>query len=97
MKAGTTLIIHVNYVGVPRPSIEWQHNGKVIVPDNGTSIETTEAFTSLTIKGAGAENAGDYKVSASNVVDTVSADFTVVIKGEKEKMFVITNLSVIIG
>ena len=89
LKSGSTLIIHVNYTGIPRPTITWLHNGEVLNKSEGTSWETTDAYTTLTIKGAGADNSGEYTVKAENVVDSVSADFTVVIKGEWEEEWVV--------
>ena len=82
LKAGQTLILSVNTSGVPIPSISWYLNDAELTVGNGTSIETTDTYSTLTIKGTTAANSGPYKVTATNVVDSVSADFTVIIKGQ---------------
>ena len=82
LKAGQTLILSVNTSGVPIPSISWYLNDAELTVGNGTSIETTDTYSTLTIKGTTAANSGPYKVTATNIVDSVSADFTVVIKGQ---------------
>lgn len=81
LKAGSTLVLSVNTTGVPIPSIAWYLNDTQLTAVNGTSIETTDTFSTLTIKRTTSDNSGPYKVTATNVVDSVSADFTVVIKG----------------
>ena len=64
------------------PTVAWQHNGEAIVQTKDVTVETSETFSTLTIKGATGVNSGDYRVTAENVVDIVSEDFTVVIRGE---------------
>lgn len=45
-------------------------------------METTEEFSILTIKNATLEDAGNYKITAENVVGKAEADFEVVVKGQ---------------
>lgn len=81
MKAGSILIIHVNISGYPKPKVSWAFNEETISIKDGTTIETTDSYSTLTIKGVSGLNSGSYRVSADNVVDSVSADFTVTVRG----------------
>ena len=81
LRAGATLNIHVKITGLPTPTVAWTHGDQKIVQSNGTTIETKEGFSTLTIRGTDGENSGTYKVTATNVVDSDSAEFSVTIKG----------------
>ena len=85
LKAGSTLIIHVTISGYPKPKVTWTFNEEAISIKDGTTIETTDTYSTLTIKGVGGANSGSYKVTAENVVASVSADFTVTVRGMQQK------------
>ena len=72
---------------MPAPKVRWSRDGAELTVKAGTSIETRDTYSTLTVKGVSAENSGRYKVTASNVVDEVSAEFTAQIKGNVVCLF----------
>ena len=82
LKTGSTLVIHVNITGIPQPKVAWFCDDVELTIKNGVSYETTDTYSTLTVKNVTGENSGKYKVTATNVVDTATAEFTVTIKGE---------------
>ena len=87
LKSGNTLLISVDVAGVPTPKVRWSRDGAELTVKAGTSIETRDTYSTLTVKGVSGENSGLYKVTASNVVDEVSAEFTAQIKGNAVCLF----------
>ena len=81
LKSGNILLISVNIAGVPTPRVRWSRDDAELTVTAATNIETRDTYSTLTIKGVTGDNTGRYKVTASNVVDEVSAEFTVRIKG----------------
>ena len=75
------MALSANIEGVPTPKVSWFHNGEPIKPANGTSVDTKDTFTSLTIKGSTGKNSGKYKVVAENVVGKDEKEFDVTIRG----------------
>ena len=47
----------------------------------GVTIETTDTYSTLTVKGVTGDQSGVYRVKAKNIVDEVFAEFTVYVKG----------------
>lgn len=72
----------VNISGIPSPKVAWLLNGETIEKSPRLTMETTEEFSILTIKNATLEDAGNYKITAENVVGKAEADFEVVVKGQ---------------
>lgn len=81
LKAGTTLILSVNIVGMPTPKVKWYRNDSEIQPSADLTLEGDGTFSRLTAKKASAKDAGTYKVVAENEVGSASAQFVVVVKG----------------
>ena len=81
-KADTTLLVHVNVAGVPRPSVSWTLNNEPLISTNGCNIETSDTFSTLTLKNVSGTQSGELTVKAENCVDTASASFTVQILGK---------------
>ncbi len=81
LKAGSTLILLANISGVPTPDVAWFRAGEPLTTTEGTTIETTETFSTLTVKNTSSAGAGAYKITAENVVGTAEQEFNVVIKG----------------
>lgn len=79
-KAGATMILSVNISGLPVPKVSWYFGEETIVVGNGVSVETTDTFSTLTLKGVSGLNTGTFKVTAENEVGSDSAEFTVQIK-----------------
>ncbi len=80
-KAGSILLIHVTISGVPTPTVSWYCGDTVLVAGDNVNIETTDTYSTLTIKGVKGTHSATYTVKAENVVDTASAEFTVTITG----------------
>ena len=82
LKAGGAIVLPVSITGHPRPTVKWFHGDKELIQGNGTTIETNEKSSTLTVKGiSAAKNSGNYRVEAENKVGSDSAEFTVKIKG----------------
>jgi len=64
IKAGGSLSLTVNISGIPSPKVAWLLDGETIEKSPRLTIETTEEFSTLTIKNATIEDAGNYKISA---------------------------------
>uniref|UniRef100_A0A8C5B115 Uncharacterized protein n=1 Tax=Gadus morhua TaxID=8049 RepID=A0A8C5B115_GADMO len=64
---GTTLRIHVVYIGRPEPKIMWLHGAKTLENTDDISIETTEHYTHLVIKNVQRRvNGGKYRIRLHN-------------------------------
>ncbi|KAJ8416943.1 hypothetical protein AAFF_G00328210 [Aldrovandia affinis] len=72
---GTSLRLHVVYIGRPIPQIMWFYGKKPLNPSDNVIIENTENYTHLVVRNVQRKtNAGRYKVQMSNIfgsVDTV--------------------------
>lgn len=89
LKAGTSLILLVNVIGIPTPSIKWFLNDSEVKPSADLTLEGDGSFSRLTAKKATGKSAGTYKVVAENEVGSDSALFTVVIKGGLRELLII--------
>jgi len=81
INSGSTVYIEVRVTGHPRPSIQWFRGDTVLHDTTKLSIETSEGWSHIKIKGASEEDAGLYRVTAENVVGIDSAEFRVIVKG----------------
>ena len=82
LNAGATLTLPVTVAGVPTPKISWFFGDKELKPGNGTSIETKEKSSQLTVKNTTGANAGTYRVKAENAAGSDQAEFKVSMKGK---------------
>jgi len=81
VKAGASLILLVNIVGIPTPSFKWFLGDEEITKTApGVTIEGDGTFSRLTVKNSSAINSGKYRIVAENSVGTGSAEFNVVVK-----------------
>lgn len=79
---GTTLRLHVAYIGRPVPAITWFHGKKPLKSSENITIENTEHYTHLVIKNVQHKShAGKYKVQLSNIFGTVDTVLNVEIQG----------------
>ena len=79
---GSTLRIHVMYIGRPVPAITWFHGQKLLQNSENITIENTEHYTHLVMKNVQRKtHAGKYKVQLSNVLGTVDTMLDVEIQG----------------
>ena len=81
LKAGGILSLYANIEGVPTPKVWWYRNGEPIKSINGTSIDTKDTFTSLSVKGSTGKDSGKYKLVAENVAGKDEKEFDVTVKG----------------
>ena len=81
LKAGSVLSLYANIEGVPTPKVSWFHNDEPVKSINGTSIDTKDTFTSLTVKGSTGKNSGKYKLVAENAVGKDEKEFDVTVRG----------------
>lgn len=80
---GTTLRLHVAYIGRPVPAITWFHGKKPLKSSETITIENTEHYTHLVIKNVQHKShAGKYKVQLSNIFGTVDTTLNVEIRGK---------------
>lgn len=79
---GSTLRIHVMYIGRPVPAITWFRGQKLLQNSENITIENTEHYTHLVMKNVQRKtHAGKYKVQLSNVLGTVDTMLDVEIQG----------------
>ena len=82
LSAGATLTLPVTVSGVPTPKVSWYFGDKELKPGNGTTIDTKDKASTLTIKNTSGANAGDYRVKAENSAGLDEAVFKVSMKGK---------------
>ena len=80
-KTESTLLVHVNIIGYPKPSVSWSLNGNTLATANNCNIETSETFSTLTLNNVSGLHSGELTVKAENCVDAATANFTIHIKG----------------
>lgn len=79
---GSTLRLHIMYIGRPVPAITWFHGQKLLKSGENIAIENTEHYTHLVIKNVQHKtHAGKYKVQLSNIFGTVDTVLNVEIQG----------------
>lgn len=80
--AGTSLRLHVVYIGRPIPQIMWFYGKKPLNSSENVIIENTESYTHLVVRNVQRKtNAGRYKVQLSNVYGTIDTVLRVEIQG----------------
>lgn len=80
---GSTLRLHVVYIGRPVPAITWFHDKKLLKNTENITIENTEHYTHLSIKNVQHKtHAGKYKVQLSNIFGSVDTVLNVEIQGK---------------
>lgn len=81
--AGTSLRLHVVYIGRPIPQIMWFYGKKPLNPSENVIIENTESYTHLVVRNVQRKtNAGRYKVQLSNGFGTIDTSLRVEIQGK---------------
>ena len=80
VKAGGSLILPVNVSGMPDPTIKWYHKDIPLHESAKVNIESDVSYSTLTVKGTAAEDAGRYRVAAQNMVGSDNAEFNVKVK-----------------
>lgn len=81
--SGTSLRLHVVYIGRPIPQIMWFYGKKPLNASESVIIENTESYSHLVVRNVQRKtNAGRYKVQLSNKFGTVDTVLRVEIQGE---------------
>jgi len=80
-KLGSTVIIPVTVTGFPIPKVSWFKGEKELKSSNGTTVETQDGASKLSMKGATADTSGTYVVKAENAHGSAQAEFTIDVKG----------------
>ena len=81
MRAGTTLTLTVNISGIPSPSVSWFLDDEPLQKSDRISIDTTNDYSTLTVKNTLPDDTGVYTICAENVVGKAEADFEINVKG----------------
>lgn len=82
VRAGSTLILPINFLGTPRPKVSWYRNGIPLAAVPGhVTIDTGDNYSTLTISGIEKEEGGRYEASVENIAGISRTGFDVIIKG----------------
>jgi len=81
LNAGAVLTLPVTVAGVPAPKVSWYFGDKELTSGNGTTIESKDKTSKLTIKNTTGASAGAYRVKAENAAGSDEAEFKVSMKG----------------
>ncbi|CAF92417.1 unnamed protein product, partial [Tetraodon nigroviridis] len=83
---GTTLRIHVVYIGRPQPKIMWLHGAKTLENTEDITIETTEHYTHLIIKNVQRRvHGGKYRIRLHNHFGRADTAFNVEIYDKPDR------------
>ena len=85
IRAGTSLILDVNFTAVPNATVQWFFNDGQV--SSRAAVTSDISHTNFAIKGAGKDDAGVYKVKVTNKAGSKSASFTVGIKGRLHNIY----------
>jgi len=88
LNAGAVLTLPVTVAGVPAPKVSWYFGDKELKSGNGTTIETKDKTSKLTIKNTTGANAGAYRVKAENAAGSDEAEFKVSMKGQHMQLII---------
>lgn len=84
VKSQSTLVFECKYDGQPTPKIKWIKNGKEIVPDETTQIETQDFTSKLVVHNITKKRAGKYEIIVSNKAGEAKSSGSVVVSDAKE-------------
>ena len=79
-ETNSTVILEVEFTGVPQPEVQWFRNGKKIPPSQ--DIVTSETKTTLTIKKISRKSGGRYEVRVTNVAGEAKTSASVSVVGK---------------
>ena len=84
IRAGTSMILNIDFDAVPQPSVEWFLNNSSLSSSNRVNIEYSDSHTTLTVKNCNRDDAGKYTLKVRNKAGTATADFEVEVRGKPE-------------
>lgn len=79
---GGTLFFEAKYDGLPKPEIKWMRNGREIIENDETIIETTETTTTIKVINMTRKRTGKYEVWAKNKVGEAKSSGSVVVSDQ---------------
>ena len=81
VKAGSTLILPVNFAAAPAPRVTWYRNGVPLQRMPGhIHIDNGEGYSTLTVMGIEQDEGGNYEVVVENSAGSDKTDFHVAVK-----------------
>jgi hypothetical protein len=84
VKTSSTLVFECKYEGLPMPKIKWIKNGKEIVKDENTTIETHEYTSRLEIRNVTRKSGGKYEIMVTNKAGEAKSSGSVVVSDSDE-------------
>ena len=81
LKAGGSLIIPVDFTGVPTPKVQWFYNDQPLSKSPKVNIDVADSHSTLTIKNVNKDSAGVYKVVVENKAGQDEATFEARVTG----------------
>lgn len=84
VKSQSTLKFECKFDGLPVPKIRWIKNGKDIVTDQDTTIETQEYTSRLEVRNITRKHGGKYEIIVSNKAGEAKSSGSVVVSDSKE-------------
>ena len=75
-KSGSTLVLTVDVVGHPQPSVVWSHN-ELTIENSSAVIDNTPNYSKLKWNNITPETAGTFTVTATNEAGSATASFSV--------------------
>ena len=83
VKAGSSLILPVNFTCTPAPKVTWSRNGVPLHNMPGhVHVDVGDNYSTLTVMGIEKDEAGKYEVHIENVAGAADTDFDVTVKGK---------------
>ena len=81
VKAGSTLILPINFTGIPKPKVTWYHGNTRLHEQRGhVHLDTGDSYSTLTMTGIEKEEAGKYRVHIENEAGSAECEFDVMVK-----------------
>jgi len=88
VKQGSTLVLPVNYSGVPRPRANWYHRGLPLGVRHGhVHIDSGDNYSTLTVLGIESNEGGKYEVAVENLAGLTRFEYDVIVRGDSLESF----------
>lgn len=84
VKSQSNLTFECKYDGLPVPKIKWIKNGKAIVTDENTIIETIDYVSRLEIRNITRKNGGKYEIIVTNKAGEAKSSGSVVVSDSEK-------------
>ena len=92
IKCGSTLILPINYSGIPRPKTTWYRQGVPLSLRPGhVHIDSGDNYSTLTILGIESDEGGKYEAAVDNIAGSARYGFDVVVKCKRRQLTYLRN------